>query len=82
MPFIADIGRSLFVVAIAPLHGNEPVPFVEAPGADVRLERPQLDASWPPLLSEDEKTRTDSHARPARRDVELIHPVFVENKYP
>ena len=42
LPCVAEVRCTLFVVTVSSFHADEAVPLVKPPGAEVALERPQL----------------------------------------
>ena len=65
-PAVVDVGRALLVVAVGLGHGHEAVPFVEAAGAGVRLEGPQVEARRAAGPSRGRAARSRCPARSAR----------------
>lgn len=79
-PDIAQIRCVLLIAApVSPLLDREPVALIEPLGTHIRRERPQLEPTRPPLLSQREEPGAEPAARPFRIHIQVRKPVTVQD---
>src|SRR5436190_12708848 len=73
-PVVADVGLALFVVALGEGDRHEPMSLVEAAGARVRAERPQVEAIGLHGLGMVEELGADALAGAGWLEVQVVDP--------